>query len=98
MNEKSLVTNVKVCLKFKSKMICSGVCQGYENNILKFEGLKINFDLYEAYVDNNFVAFTAFEFKLFYFLTKNQGKIFIRSQIFEEIYEKFNRNNLWSRL
>ncbi len=88
-NEKILVARVKACLSFKSDKNYQKSHEGEDENILKFAELKINPERYEVYVNKKFIDLTPLEFKLLYFLAKNQGKVFNRSQILEEIYENY---------
>lgn len=84
-NEKILVARVKACLKFKSNRVSAN----NNENILKYGGLEINPDAYEAYLDKKLIDLTPLEFKLLYFLAKKHGKVFSRGQILEEIYENY---------
>ena len=88
-NEKILVARVKACLALKSDKNTQCYCHEAQSNLIKFGDLEINPDRYEVYIKNKYINLTPLEFKLFYFLAKNQGKVFKRNQIFEEIYENF---------
>lgn len=67
-----------------------------ENNsqILKFEGLVINRETYEVYVDKKLVEMPPKEFELLYFLASNANKVFTRDQILDEVwgYEYFGES------
>lgn len=88
-NEKILVARIKACLSYKTSNKNQKTQEDSSENIIKFEELEIDPERYEVYANKKFIDLTPLEFKLFYFLAKNQGKVFKRSQIFEEIYENY---------
>lgn len=96
-NEKILLARIKACFTFKSRQTCQNICR-YKNDkndqILKFDNLKINPSTYEVSINDLTIDLTPMEFKLIYFLAKNQNKVFKRDKIFEEIYENdYNRGD-----
>ncbi len=78
-NEKILLARVNACLKFKSG--------SHKDEKIILNDLEINPDEYKVYLYNEFIDLTPLEFKLLYFLAKNQSKVFKRDQIFYYIYE-----------
>ncbi len=62
--------------------------------LLKFEGLTINRETYEVYVDDLLVEMPPKEFELLYFLASNANKVFTRDQILDEVwgYEYFGES------
>lgn len=91
-NEKILVARIKACLLYKTNKYLNENVK--EKNKIKFENLEILPESYEVKINNKPVEFTALEFKLFYLLAKNHGKVYKRDQIFEEIYEDYyNRSD-----
>ncbi|MBE7023340.1 MAG: response regulator transcription factor [Clostridia bacterium] len=63
-------------------------------NILKFDGLTINRDTYEVYLDEKLLEMPPKEFELLYFLASNANKVFTRDQILDEVwgYEYFGES------
>lgn len=85
-NEKILLARVKACLKYKSKL--------EDDEVIEFKDLRINPARFEVFLNKELIDFTPLEFKLLYFLAKNQGKVFQREQIFKYVYENdYNRSD-----
>lgn len=78
-NEKILIARISACLAFKSSI--------KQDQVVKVNGFEINPEQYEVKIKGESVGFTPLEFKLLYFLAKNQGKVFKRDQVFDYIYE-----------
>ncbi len=53
---------------------------------LIFDGLTINKQTYEVYLDNNKIEMPPKEFELLYFLAKNENKVFTRDQLLDGIW------------
>lgn len=53
---------------------------------LRFEGLVINRDTYEVYLDGNRLDFPPKEFELLFYLAGNKNKVFTRDQLLNEIW------------
>ncbi len=54
--------------------------------ILKFEGLTINRETYEVYLDEERLELPPKEFELLYFLAQNVNRVFTRDQLLNEIW------------
>jgi DNA-binding response OmpR family regulator len=71
-NEKILVARIKACLSLRKKL-CYSKGYGYDDKkIIKFNTLSIDPSRYEVKIKNKLIDLTPLEFKLFYFLAKNQ--------------------------
>lgn len=55
-------------------------------NELEFEGLCINHDTYEVYLNGKSIEMPPKEFELLYFLAENTNKVFTRDQLLNEIW------------
>lgn len=55
-------------------------------NILNFEGLKIDIDSRNVYVDGERVALTPKEYELLQFLVKNPNKVFSRNNLLDKVW------------
>lgn len=55
-------------------------------NELKFDGLRINQETYEVYLDDKKIEMPPKEFELLYFLAKNTNKVYTRDQLLDEIW------------
>lgn len=53
---------------------------------LVFDGLKINKETYEVYLDNDKIEMPPKEFELLYFLAKNKNKVYTRDQLLDQIW------------
>ncbi len=53
---------------------------------LNFDGLTINRETYEVYLDDNRLELPPKEFELLYFLAQNPNKVFTRDQLLNEIW------------
>ncbi len=54
--------------------------------ILRFEGLVINRETYEVYLDDKLLDMPPKEFELLYYLASNPNKVFTRDQILDEVW------------
>lgn len=96
-NEKILLARIKACLVYKTPVSYASTyyhpvwdCETNElliNNTITFDSLEIFPDKYSASINKNDINLTPLEFKLLFLLVKNHGKVFRRSQIFDQIYE-----------
>ena len=63
---------------------------GSENTVgegeLNFDGLSINRDTYEVYLDKERLELPPKEFELLYYLARNANKVFTRDQLLNEIW------------
>ncbi len=87
-NEKILLARIKVAMS-KS---CN-CCNVFDDKIIKIDKLLIDFSRFEVSIKNKLVDLTPLEFKLLYFLTKNQNKVFTRKQLFMELYEDIDNRS-----
>ncbi len=53
---------------------------------INFDGLSINRETYEVYLDDKRLEFPPKEFELLYFLAQNSNKVFTRDQLLNEIW------------
>ncbi len=53
---------------------------------LKFDGLTINRETYDVFLDGTKLELPPKEFELLYFLARNSGKVFTRDQLLNEIW------------
>ena len=83
-NEKILTARIKAAI-IKACKDCH-YCKKNEE-IVKIGKLTIDFSRFEVSVKNKLIDLTPLEFKLLYFLTRNQNKVFTRPQLFRELYE-----------
>lgn len=70
-----------------------------KNNFLQFKNLTIDFENRTVLIDNNLVILTAKEFDLLYFLASNQGKIYTKKQLYNQVWNDeyaFDDNNIMS--
>ncbi len=80
---KELVARIKAVLRR-----CEGV-QGEGQDAqsgLQFDGLSINRETYEVYLDDKRLELPPKEFELLYFLAHNSNKVFTRDQLLNEIW------------
>lgn len=70
-----------------------------KKNFLQFKNLTIDFENRTVLIDNNLVILTAKEFDLLYFLASNQGKIYTKKQLYNQVWNDeyaFDDNNIMS--
>ncbi len=81
---KELIARIKAVLRRCEKKEDVDV----SNNVkeLVFDGLVINQERYEVYLDNERLELPPKEFDLLYFLASNANKVFTRNQILDEIW------------
>ena len=79
---KELVARIKAVLRRSVKDIKEEAC----SEELQFEGLIINRDTYEVYLDGNRLDFPPKEFELLFYLAGNKNKVFTRDQLLNEIW------------
>ena len=84
-NEKILVARIKAALT-KTCKHCS-FCVKSNTDTIKIKDLLVDPNSFEVLIKNKKINLTPLEFKLFYFLVKNQNRVFTRNQLFQEIYE-----------
>jgi len=84
-NEKILMARIKATIANSYKH-CS-LCGKENNSVIKIDNLIIDSSSFEVSIKNKIIDLTPLEFKLLYFLTKNQNKVFTRQQLFRELYE-----------
>ena len=80
---KELVARIKAVLRR-----CSFAADKEDKNSgeLSFDGLAINRETYEVYLDSVRLEFPPKEFELLYFLARNPNKVFTRDQLLNEIW------------
>ncbi len=88
---KELVARIKAVLR---RGVAAEAEKQNNSQILRFDGLVINHDTYEVYVDEKLVEMPPKEFELLYFLASNANKVFTRDQILDEVwgYEYFGES------
>jgi DNA-binding response OmpR family regulator len=87
-NEKILIARIKAALtKIKSCKNCTYCVKESKNHIIQIDKLFIDPSSFEVVIKNKLVNLTPLEFKLLYFLAKNQNKVYTRNQLFAELYE-----------
>lgn len=84
-NEKILIARINAAI-LKTCKNCK-FCAKSNKNTLKIDKLVIDPSKFEVSIKNKIVALTPLEFKLLYFLAKNQNKVFTRQQLFRELYD-----------
>ncbi len=57
-----------------------------KENVFKFQGLVIEFDSHNIYVDNKLVILTPKEYSLLSFFVNNPNKVFSRDQLLNEVW------------
>lgn len=79
-NPVELMARVKAVLRRSEPKVSE------EESELVFDGLTINKQNYEIYLDNKKIEMPPKEFELLYFLAKNKNKVFTRDQLLDEIW------------
>lgn len=59
-----------------------------QDNMITIEGLKINLDMYEVYVDDKKIFFPRKEFELLSFLASHPGRVFTRDFLLDQIWKE----------
>lgn len=80
---KELIARIKAVLRRSES---SSATEETEKNELKFDGLRINQETYEVYLDDKKIEMPPKEFELLYFLAKNTNKVYTRDQLLDEIW------------
>lgn len=80
---KELVARIKAVLR---RCEYSAAESAAESEELKFDGLSINRETYEVYLDSERLEFPPKEFELLHFLAYNANKVFTRDQLLNEIW------------
>jgi DNA-binding response OmpR family regulator len=75
---KELLARMKAIIRRNKKDI--------EENSYKVQGLHIDYDSRNVYVDNNFVSLTPKEYELLIFFVKNPNKVFSRDQLLNSVW------------
>lgn len=81
---KELVARIKAVLR-RGASSAEAAAEG-SPQILKFEGLVINRETYEVYLEEQLLDMPPKEFELLYFLASNPNKVFSRDQILDEVW------------
>lgn len=84
-NEKILLARIKAALN-KTCRYCK-YCVKNRTASLKFDQLLIDPLSFEVSISNKLINLTPLEFKLIYYLAKNNNKVFTREQLYIELYE-----------
>ena len=79
---KELIARIKAVLRRSESR---GTSDNDENELV-FDGLRINKETYEVYLDGNKIEMPPKEFELLYFLAKNKNKVYTRDQLLDEIW------------
>ncbi len=80
---KELVARIKAVLR---RSDATGNLSTESSQELNFDGLSINRDTYEVYLDNIRLELPPKEFELLYFLAQNPNKVYTRDQLLNEIW------------
>ncbi len=80
---KELIARIKAVLRRSESSIAADET---DKNELKFDGLRINQETYEVYLDDKKIEMPPKEFELLYFLAKNTNKVYTRDQLLDEIW------------
>ncbi len=80
---KELVARIKAVLR-RCEHSADGNTAGDEE--IRFEGLTINRETYEVYLEENRLELPPKEFELLYFLAQNANRVFTRDQLLNEIW------------
>lgn len=80
---KELLARMKVIIRRNSVQNSSNVSGGDK---FSFEGLVIEFDSRNVYVDGNLVSLTPKEYELLNFFVQNQNKVFSRDQLLNSVW------------
>lgn len=78
---KELVARIKAVLR-RSEVKANSTA----SSELVFDGLKIDRETYEVYLENTKIEMPPKEFELLFFLAKNKNKVFTRDQLLDEIW------------
>lgn len=79
---KELIARIKAVLRRCSSEQASASAK----DEISFDGLTINHETYEVYLNGERLELPPKEFELLYFLAKNAGKVFTRDQLLNEIW------------
>lgn len=78
---KELVARIKAVLRRSEPKSAE-----QQNAELVFDGLKIDRETYEVYLEDTKIEMPPKEFELLFFLAKNKNKVFTRDQLLDEIW------------
>jgi DNA-binding response OmpR family regulator len=89
-NPLELVARVKSQLRrfYRLNPSISSKIQEDANNLIQIEDLEINLETHEAFIDKNEIKLTPTEFDILVLLTKNRGKVFSISNIYESVWNQ----------
>ena len=79
-SEKILLAKIKSFLQKKERKVID------KDPIIKIKDLLVDPNRFEISIKGKIVNTTASEFKIFYYLIKNKGRVFTRDQIYEAIW------------
>ena len=78
---RELILRVKAILKRGP-----GTISGLDQSEYTFEGLTLDYEAHQAYVDGNEIALTALEFRLLKHLIDRKGRVQTRDQLLEDVW------------
>lgn len=78
---KELVARVKAVLRRSEPKTAES-----QSSFLEFDGLKIDRETYDVYLDDTKIEMPPKEFELLFYLAKNKNKVFTRDQLLDEIW------------
>lgn len=81
-----LIARIKAHLRRQNSISVSTI-PVFETGIYEFDGLKIDLDAHEVFVDGKFVNVTTKEFEILRLLIENPRKVFSAKQIYEIIWK-----------
>ncbi len=81
-----LVARIKAHLR-RQNVLSAQMSQSPENNIREFEGLTVDLDTHEVFLEGNPVSITTKEFEILRLLIENPRKVFSAQQIFETVWK-----------
>jgi DNA-binding response OmpR family regulator len=79
---KELLARMKAIIRRSS----SGDLEAKKENIVTLDGLVVDFDSRNTYVDGNLVTLTPKEYSLLTFFIKNSNRVFSREQLLNEVW------------
>lgn len=84
---RNVMARVRSVLRRTSKQQDSAEKDDDHDKILQIDGLKLDMNLKQCFVDSKLVKLTKTEFELLAFLMSNPGKIYSRNEIVESVWD-----------
>lgn len=80
-----LIARIKAHLRRRNHLTLNPAA--LQEHVYTFDNLKIDFDTYELFIDNEEVSLTTIEFEILKMLIENPRKVFSAKQIFEKVWK-----------